>query len=53
MGTINDRIQIIVDKMYAGNISLLSRDCDISAQTLASILGDRKSKPNSDTLRRL
>lgn len=53
MGTINDRIQEVVNELYDGNRSLFCRACDLSTGTLSGILGLRKSKPSSDVLNKI
>lgn len=51
--TINDRLQIILDTFYNGDVRYLARDSNIPLSSLNSIFGDRKSKPNSDTLEKM
>lgn len=47
---INDRIQLIVDRLFNGNISAFCRATNIKQPTMNTILGERKSKPSYEVI---
>lgn len=51
--TINNRLQIILDTFYSGDVRYLARDSNIPLSSLNSIFGERKSKPSFDTLEKM
>lgn len=53
METINERIQMIVNKHYRGNESEFARDVGIGQSTLNGILGTRKNNPSADTVSKI
>jgi hypothetical protein len=53
MNTINERIQIVVNKLFNGNVSELCRLSDISTGTMSGILGERKSKPSFENIEKI
>ena len=53
METINQRIQLIVDKYHNGNVSAFCRDLGIRQSTMKDILGSRKSKPSNETFAKM
>lgn len=50
METINDRIKLVVDELFGGNISAFCRSAGIKQPTINTILGTRQSKPSYDVI---
>lgn len=48
--TINQRFKLICDNLFNGNISEMSRQCNINRGTLRDIIGDRQSEPRHDAI---
>ncbi|MCD7936909.1 MAG: S24 family peptidase [Tannerellaceae bacterium] len=53
METINERVQFVVDQLFGGKAAELCRVAGIPASTLASIVGERQSKPSVDVLNKI
>jgi hypothetical protein len=53
MSTINERMKIILDKMFKGNVSEFARKSGIPQPTLNNIVGNRLSKPSADNLAKM
>lgn len=50
MGSINERIKLIVDSFYNGNVSEFERICGLNKDTLKHVVGGRLSKPSFDSI---
>lgn len=50
MSTINERIQLIINERFEGNISAFCRSTDVKQPTMNTILGERKSKPSFEVI---
>lgn len=49
--SINQRFKLICDNLFNGNISEMSRQCNINRGTLRDIIGDRQSEPRHEAIR--
>ncbi|MDH6358244.1 S24 family peptidase [Parabacteroides sp. PF5-9] len=49
--TINERIKLISEKHFNGNLSAMSRAVSVRQPTLRDIVGERQSSPGYDTIR--
>lgn len=47
---INERILLIVNELFGGNVSAFARAVSVKQPTLNTILGERKSKPSFDVI---
>lgn len=50
MSSINERIKIIVDSFYGGNVREFERICGLNKDTLKHVVGGRMSKPSFDSI---
>lgn len=50
MRTINERIKLIIDFYYDGNVLEFERACGLKKDTLKHVVGGRLSKPSFDSL---
>lgn len=50
METINNRIKLIVDELFDGNVSAFCRRVGVKQPTINTILGTRQSKPSYDII---
>lgn len=48
--TIGNRIQMIIDQLYGGNVRRFCLSNNLAVGTITGIVGERKSKPSFDTL---
>jgi hypothetical protein len=53
MSTINDRLKIILNAIFKGNVSEFARKVDIPQPTLNNIVGNRLSKPSAYSLEKI
>ena len=53
MDTINERIRMILDKEYKGNVSEFARCSGVPQPTLSNIVGNRMSKPSADNIAKI
>jgi hypothetical protein len=53
MTTINERVQLIIDKYYSRNVTAFSRDIGVSQATIAAIVSGKMNKPSSITLTKI
>ncbi len=53
MSTIHDRLNIILNQEFKGNVSEFARRVGVPQPTLNNILGERKSKPSADNLEKI
>ena len=47
---INDRIELIVNQLFNGNISAFAKSIGVGSTTISDIIKGRRNKPSSDTL---
>lgn len=50
MTSINERISLIVNDLFKGNVSAFCREIGIKQPTMNTILGSRQSKPSYEVL---
>lgn len=53
MKTINERIQLIVDQYFDGNVSKYCREIGVKQPTMNDILGVKRIKPSMQTLEKM
>ena len=54
MSTINDRMELLVNKQFSGNKAAFAKAIDVEPTTLSSYLGvKRRSKPSVDMIARI
>ena len=53
MESINERLQLIIDKYFNGNVSSLEKASNLKPSTLKNIIGGRLSNPSCETLGRI
>jgi len=51
--TINERIKLISERHFAGNLSAMAREVSVRQPTLRDIVGERQSSPGYDTIRNI
>lgn len=51
--TIQERIRLIADKLYEGNITAMAKATFISRTTISSIIGEKEVSPGYEVLRKL
>lgn len=51
--TINERIQIIVDQYYSGNVTRFSKMVGVTQSTIRDIVKGRMNKPSNDTIAKI
>ena len=53
MSSINERINMIVEQLFNGNVSAFARAIDVSQSTLKDIVGGRLNKPSYSILEKI
>jgi hypothetical protein len=53
METINDRLKLIVEKYFRGNVSLFCRDIDVRQSTMNEIMGKKQISPSANTMAKI
>lgn len=51
--TVNERIKLIADKLYNGNITAMAKATFISRTTINSIIGEKEVSPGYDVIRKI
>ena len=50
MNTINERLDLVLNEHFKGNVSKFARSAGIPQTTLNNIIGERRSKPHAGQL---
>ena len=53
METVNDRLKMVIDETFGGNVSAFSRALNISQSTLKDIVGGKMNKPSYGVLEKI
>ena len=53
METINERIQLVIDQYYKGNVTAFSKDVGTTQSTIRDIVTGKKNKPSGETIEKI